>query len=418
MFFNLLGPRGGMGIGTDDLKKAYRQFPSAHPHLSGVVALYNPYTQDVNFFVLRGMAFGLKSSVLQFNRVSQFLQGVMRRLFASATCAYYDDFCVVEPPLIGKSSQFCLQNLANAVGVIFDKEKHATCATCNPFLGVVHDFVRYSSGFVTVRVKPERRDKLIHAIRHIIEHDKLTRHQAASLYGKLYFCCTTTFARIGVSALAAITVRQYQHSRYSKLTPSLLSALTFLLVLLLHMPPRLVSMKRPQKKPLLVWSDASLESGRGVLGFVSFDPIATKFYHSAIAVPAYIMSTFAANCINQLESLAALFCYMSLPEHMMRDRYMIHWADNTAALSGLYKTASPTADVSHILSLVAMIRLRLRFRPFYEYVRSKANVADLPSRLNFALLSNLQSTWLAPRLPSASEWCQPLYESLHALLDP
>jgi len=72
--------------------------------------------------------------------------------------------------------------------------------------------------------------------------------------------------------------------------------------------------------------------------------------------------------------------------------------------------------MAHILSLLAMLRLRHNFRPFYEYVRSVANIADLPSRLNFDLLRLLNSTWLAPRLPTADEWALPIYSYLHRLL--
>ena len=51
-----------------------------------------------------------------------------------------------------------------------------------------------------------------------------------------------------------------------------------------------------------------------------------------------------------------------------------------------------------------MLRLRFGFRPFRQYVQSKANVADLPSRGEFTSLIAMGASWVVPRLPTRDEY--------------
>ena len=417
MFYSLLGGSVEMRLGTDDLKKAYRQLPSAHPHLSGVVAQFNPHTKRVAYFVLRGMPFGLKGAVLQFNRLTKFMTAACRSLFASCCCSYYDDYCTVEPHLSAQSSQLCLLRLHEILGLLLDPEKHSRAAVANPFLGVVTDFSQFALGNVIVRVKPDRRENLLRALASVLEHRKLTRSMAATLHGKMYFVATTAFGRIGVAALAALNERAHHPRSKSKLTPALVSSLTFLLLLLSRLPPRVVQLRRAFRRALLVWSDASLEHGVGRLGFVAHDPEDNAVFYSACIVPSYIMHSFAHvhACICQLEILAALFAYLSMPSSRFANRHVLHWVDNTAAVTGLYKGSSSRADSAYLLCILSILRLRFAFRPFWEYVRSKANIADLPSRGIFGSLISMGAIWLTPVLPTEHEYRRSLHDWLPAM---
>ena len=74
-----------------------------------------------------------------------------------------------------------------------------------------------------------------------------------------------------------------------------------------------------------------------------------------------------------------------------RDREVVHYIDNSGALFGLGKGASrdvPTARLVHIFHALAAA---LGMLVWFSYVPSKANVADLPSRLEFGLLREMGS---------------------------
>eukprot|EP00962_Isochrysis_galbana_P041710 scaffold15389_cov131-Isochrysis_galbana.AAC.7 len=64
----------------------------------------------------------------------------------------------------------------------------------------------------------------------------------------------------------------------------------------------------------------------------------------------------------------------------MRGRDVIHYVDNFGAMACLVKGDSRDPDIigrlAHVLSAILVA---IRARPWMDYVRSAANVADLPS---------------------------------------
>ena len=82
--------------------------------------------------------------------------------------------------------------------------------------------------------------------------------------------------------------------------------------------------------------------------------------------------------IGQLDLLWAHSSYATLPG-IFQDEYP-HWIDNTSALAGLIKGYAKPVDSACIVQAQAATCMALRCSPFYYYVRSKANIADMPSR--------------------------------------
>ena len=60
--------------------------------------------------------------------------------------------------------------------------------------------------------------------------------------------------------------------------------------------------------------------------------------------------------------------------------------------------------MARIVHAFASINLALRCEPWFEYVRSKANIADVPSRGDFALLRSLGAVYHKLVLPPLSAW--------------
>ena len=83
--------------------------------------------------------------------------------------------------------------------------------------------------------------------------------------------------------------------------------------------------------------------------------------------------------IGQLELLFAAVPYRTLP-HLFAGRQVIHFVDNTSALAALVKGYAAAIDSGLIVNAYHAYNAGLRADTFFEYVRSKANIADLPSR--------------------------------------
>ena len=86
---------------------------------------------------------------------------------------------------------------------------------------------------------------------------------------------------------------------------------------------------------------------------------------------------------------------------------MIHWIDNTSALAGLIRGYAGSIDSARIVHAFHALNVGLRTDVWFEYVASKANIADLPSRMEFDLLRRLRAQERQCVLPSTEDWLQP-----------
>ena len=409
LFFRLLGSATDLRGGCDDWKKAYRQIPTSDPSRS-VVALWDPVQKQVVYFVVWGHCFGQLSAVNSFNAVSKFLAGMSRMFFAHCGGNYFDDHFTVEPSYMGGSGQSGLACLAAALGFLFDPNKHTDMMPSFVYLGVQHDLSRASAGVVRLRILPARRRDLVKFCDDVLKQGYLPPGRAASLRGKLYFAASTAYGKVGRAALQPIIQRQERPGTAYNLNPSMLQALKFFITLLRNMPDREMVLGEATTRPLIVWSDASWEHGVGRLGFVVYVPESGEFLHSSSDIPQHILDMFVRNKqkIGQCEILAANVPYYSLPD-LFRGRQVIHWIDNTSAISCLIHGYSGRPDSALLVNAFNMFNAGLRCRIHYEYVESKANVADLPSRGSFLYLTDvLGSRWVDTECLEAGTWEGPL----------
>ena len=172
---------------------------------------------------------------------------------------------------------------------------------------------------------------------------------------------------------------------------------------------------------MLVWSDAMWEASSSQPaqgGFVirlpasNGEPPVTLY--SRHVTPPDVIKRFEPGkkqYIGQLELLYAVAVYTSAPE-ALANRRVIHFIDNTSAIAGLVKGYSRAIDSGKIVNAFHAFNAGLRSEPFFEYVRSKANIADLPSRGEMRELKRLlleagcfgKIKRIECHLPSVDEW--------------
>jgi hypothetical protein len=122
-------------------------------------------------------------------------------------------------------------------------------------------------------------------------------------------------------------------------------------------------------------------------------------------VPAEFLERFQLRkqYIGQLELLAAVAVYLTFPDET-RGRRVLHWIDNTSALAALIKGYARAEDSARIVQAFHAFNLGLQADAWFEYVASKANIADLPSRGEFAELERLRSTERPAVMPAVADW--------------
>ena len=420
-------------LGTDDVEAAYRRVLNSMPQYT-VVALWDPDVGEVRYFPMPGFPFGLKSAVVAFNRVEEFLIEISRVLMLVACGHYYDDAVTVEPRFAGRSGQRAVWMVHAVVGIPFADKKHEKMRGANPFLGIVSDF-SCKPGFVVMRVKESRRKKLLEVLDAVLTSGELTGAQAASLRGKLYFTSLTAFGGVGRAPLQALAKRQYSDGDDKRLDDDLRRAVVAMQALLARLPPRTIPLVDSDRSECIyIWSDAMWEPVRGdkgealqifdevsgesyyiakaTLAFAVYRPWAKKWTHSYRDVGVDILRQLTPGkktYIGQLEGLAAAAVVHTLPEEWLagRDGYM--WIDNMGAKYSLQKGSARKEDSARIVDSFSKRVASLGFRPWIEYVPSAQNVADLPSRdkwSEYYSVIGADEQGLLPSGERASEWIE------------
>ena len=412
LYHEVLGYVPKFRLGSNDLKKAYRQMPSGHPERT-VVALWNPHTKRVEFFIVLGMPFGLATAVLQFNRPMELMQSVLRRLLAVPCAHYYDDWVTPSPACMAKSDDKTVRRTHWIIRFLLDADKWFPPDPTNDFTGVRYDFSHAPSGVVTIRIKPDRKVKLLTLVADIVESGSCSSGTASTLRGKLFFASTQAFGRVGRAPLQALVDRQY--SRDTEITDRMLECLSFADHFLRHADasPRTILLSPDPRPHLIIWTDASWERGGGMIGAVVYDSATSKFTYSSAAIPQWLIDTWETlnpghqQKIGQAEIFAEIVVYPSLPAEMIRGRRVLHFVDNTSALYAVYNGYSRAADSSWMVNMFHCMNATIRADIWWEYVASKANIADLPSRNQFDVLVNeLNAEFFELNLEQAF-WMQP-----------
>ena len=141
---------------------------------------------------------------------------------------------------------------------------------------------------------------------------------------------------------------------------------------------------------MVVLSDAMFKPpARAHVAFVVWVPLRTgggKLAFAEAGLPSDMVAFFEAlraksTYICQAEEVGIAAPYFSELAQSMEGRDVIHFADNRAANAGAINGASSSPDMARIVSALHLRWAELRVDPWVEFVRSKANIADLPSRV-------------------------------------
>lgn len=416
-FFRRLGPGFAVWLGLDDLEAAYRRIACAHPQFT-VFACANP-AGGVSFFTMAGFNFGLKSAVLQFNRLAAFLSAAARRLQGVHCSNYFDDFATCEPAFSARSGQHHLGRLLRAMGYPLKADKHLVAKLSNVFLGVETSFARMAAeAVVEMFVPDDRRARLTARVESILDDHYLSTSAAGSLRGALQFLIAWSFGRVGMAALQPLSARQYYDGSDLSLTESLVAALAFFLALLRTRRTVVHHLARPARRIIFVWTDAMWEASSdrpAGIGWVVYIPAVagcsgpTGWFYSEYSAPADVIAAFVAKAsyIGQLELLAAIAPYFSMPA-AFADEFVIHFIDNTSAIAGLVKGYAAMPDSARLVHAFHAFNVGVRCVPWFAHVRSKANVSDGPSRGDCDyVVYILGAAYVPTRFPRLDQWLLP-----------
>ena len=415
LFFEAIGPAAKCRGGTDDQEKAYWRVANSQPEFSIVIQLDPRGGGQIRLLRVPGHCFGLLSAVTNYNSVSEFVTHGARRLLAVPCGHYFDDFATIHPQQGADSAKAALAWLSARLGFPLTKneQKNKAMLRSLTFVGVVTDMSRFDVGWLSYELKEGRALSISNMLRGFLESRQISPSDLSSVAGKLQFAVSQLYGGVGRAALHDIS--HADPGDISEDSSGLRAAMEFFVALLGLLRGRKRRLGRAQRCLVLVWSDAMYGRGSGAapvhssgVGFVVYDVASGERWSAGGECPAGIIASFTERLthIGQLELLAELLPYLATPRRFA-GADVIHFVDNTSAIYASIKGASSSADSARIVHMLHLLLAALDICVWFEYVPSKENIADAPSRGDMELLTGLGARRLDLVFPPTAALASP-----------
>ena len=277
-------------IGTDDLPDAYRQLPVA-PSQQGfsIIAVHIPGT-GWRFTLLWGLAFGLESAVVNFNRWPMLAVAAARRCTCAVAACYFDDQLSMELLINHDVSNPGFRCILNLMGSPPQPSKSFGPQCDRLYLGAsIHLGSFLTEGVVRFQPKYLTRTKVVDKLWAAISNRSLSRDDAGKLRGDLQWLYSMCAGHLGRLAGPVLSTHQTQED--PALNEDELRLLRLLLRVVAIALPRDIQVIRALSSPVIVYSDASFDGSTLRLGWIIFSGATTPVGGSTV-VPSSVLASW------------------------------------------------------------------------------------------------------------------------------
>jgi len=274
----------------------------------------------------------------------------------------------------------------------------------------------HTAGSVLYRPTPDRCRRIREELALFSVGDSISLSVADSLLGKLGFLSSALYNGVGRALIAPLRLRgkypKVESTRYVW-TPAMSSMRRALTALLQPgiLPAREVSVDRSPAPHISLYTDASHSDDYSGLGVVLEDASTGTRLLASAAVPAWVLARLANPrwAVNQLEALA-LVCALLTFRSELAGRRVLTFLDNTSAMSSIIHGYSSRPDMAALVNMFLFASVEVGADMWLEYVPSKANPADIPSRPDhpeWPALRALGFRQVELVFPTEAEWDAP-----------
>jgi len=197
-----------------------------------------------------------------------------------------------------------------------------------------------------------------------------------------------SYAASGRAATLPLVSRAARRDRASELhgsedawLPSLSRMVRFFHAYFAALPPLRFDFNVMHRKKVVIYTDASFSHRAGGLGVVVYDSQSGAAWWCSLRVPSWLCACLEdrKTQIHHFEMLAILCAVVTFGD-LLRDRRVLFFCDSTTAMSAAVHGTGRSADMCAMANALHLEFARLQCRPWFEWVPSKANPADIPSR--------------------------------------
>ena len=386
------------GLWKADIDAAFRRVPltPAHRAFAWITFLVGTCVYVSQHFAA---PFGATSSVHSWERIGAMLTALGRRLIFVPVLRYVDDFFCPERR---KGLRDAMCQFAELIRIIL-----GPCAVAdsklqfgNP-LGVLGLSVSIDMRGLLCWPLPDKRARWRAEIAEALRTGELERGRASKLAGRLCWAASNTFGRFGRALLPPLFA--HARARHPSIPAHLRVCLQWWHEALSSHFSTTREWQAPDTRSVQLFADARGNPAR--VAAVLF--IDGRIVYTDVAPPAPLVRLFQERRDNQIGGLEVLSIALGLAtfETLLSGRCVNIFSDNAgsewAVRSGAAKQFDHTCLVHSIWSMALCANCKL----YVHRVESAGNIADLPSRESYALLSRMGAEWFHPVLNDA--WFDP-----------
>ena len=373
------------------------------------VAAMHPRARQWHYAQLKGLPFGLASSVNQLSRVAAFDTAACRHLLHSLCGNDVDVVGLLEMYSIAhcsSSAASCASTRADFMGVKYSSGKSQLPAFMVNFLGHLHDLCRAAWPHRVLRgPRLSTRETVTDLIDHAFSSRRLSSGEASKLRGLCTWLDSSLPGRALHGALYALTARHYWGTN-TKVEPgdTLEISPQHLRAAARAVPGRSLALLAPTQRPVLLYTDASasgLKVRIGALLVVDDD----EFFCTAHDPDDDIAASWkcrrdSEGAIAPAELYAVLVALQTFKVHL-RGRGILWLVDGQAAGTCFVKAGSQVPALPLLALRVTSSMGALGCRVWAEFIPSADNVADPLSRYG------LDHGYVATKIAAGAWRCVP-----------
>ena len=368
--------------GAKDLKQWSVDFPHAyktialHPSSSEVanICFLNPVDNQPYKCQILVQPFGSRRAPANWGRVVTFLQFLARRLLSLVVGAYVDDVFCSEGGFLAKSGFWAFKRLCAILGLITSDRKDQPPSTSMHLLGAEVTLLKQA---IRTSATTERAQKLWDEIAGILRTSSLSPAGASKLRGGLGFYTSLLMGRLGRGMMGPLIRRQY--GKYARtLTTELRRDLLWWCNAVRILPPRTIPLNL--HSPMGAHSDAQGHGHVATRALFPFDVSISTHLPKWFLEMAFASEAESPIYLFELAATILTACEVANRSDGYH-RTCVLCIDNKAALAALIKGSSSSALGAVLVNLFWSVAARCPVVWWFEYVNTKVNAADPPSRV-------------------------------------
>lgn len=392
-----------------DLKSAYKQLPlSRKDRPNAVLAVLEPETQQVMFFISGVLPFGATGAVMAFNRTARAIRDLMQSLFLLPVVNYFDDFPHVDVQEGATRSQAVMEEFLDVLGwsIARDQGKRLPAGPKFTVLGVVVDLSESEAGIIKVANKPERVKELREVLDEVQSGGSFPPSLAARIQGRMMFAEAQCCGRWLVPILEPIKARALMPSPVRRTDDNLINALKLCCRMLEEAPVRRISplVKEP---PCVVFTDGAYEAGVATCGVVVLTPRSPKVFVMSFTVPDDVLREWKKDGHEQVIAQAELLPVLLVKKQMrwaLEGSRVLYFIDNEGVKEALITGVTKSTASKSMLIECMKEDSQNQSLPWYARIPSPSNISDGPSRLcTVELFENFDVEMVQPMM-DYKEW--------------